>query len=92
MLFKTWSGRIGFNSLISIPIGFELATEHRDIKVNSDSVGVENGELVQFGISGNIYYELILEIFDGKPTFIPYLKGTYIAPEPTSITLQPINN
>ena len=45
VLFKTWNGRIGFSSLISIPIGFELATEHGDVKVNSVGVGVYNLQL-----------------------------------------------
>jgi hypothetical protein len=45
VLFKTWNGRIGFSSLTSIPLGFELASEHGDIKVNSSGVGVYNLQL-----------------------------------------------
>jgi hypothetical protein len=46
VIFKTWNGRIGFSSLTSIPVGFEMATENGDIKVNSSGVGIYNLQLI----------------------------------------------
>jgi hypothetical protein len=56
-----------------------------------EDVGIVNGEVFRFGVSGNITYDLILEVIDGKPTLVPYITGTYIAPPPAPITFQPIN-
>jgi hypothetical protein len=42
-------------------------------------------------LSGNIDYELVLTQFESSYGFSVYVKGTYVAPPPTTITLQPIN-
>jgi hypothetical protein len=54
-------------------------------------VGMENGEIIKFGINGNIQYELIAELINDELIIVPYVKGTYVAPAVTTITLQPIN-
>jgi hypothetical protein len=62
----------------------------KDYKPNSNHL-VENGDVISFGIDGNITYDLILEEVDGQITLVPYVKGTYVAPPSTTITFQPIN-
>jgi hypothetical protein len=62
-----------------------------DYELLLDDVGFENGDLIRFGIDGNITYELILEDVDGRITVVPYVKGTYVAPPAATITFQPIN-
>jgi hypothetical protein len=69
----------------------ESNTINLDYKLVLDDVGIVNGEVIKTGINGNTNYDLILEEIDGKPTLVAYVKGTYVAPPPTTITFQPIN-
>jgi hypothetical protein len=69
----------------------ESNTINLDYKLVLDDVGIVNGEVIKIGINGNTNYDLILEEIDGKPTLVAYVKGTYVAPPPTTITFQPIN-
>jgi hypothetical protein len=54
-------------------------------------VGVDNGQITEFGLNGNINYELYPELVQGEWAIIPYISGTYDAPPTTKVTLQPIN-
>jgi hypothetical protein len=62
-----------------------------DYEMLLENVGIENGEIIRFGVDGNITYELILEQVNGELKLVPYVKGTYVAPPPSTITFQPIN-
>jgi hypothetical protein len=62
-----------------------------DYELVLEDVGMENGEIIRFGVDGNTTYDLILEEVNGELTLVPYVKGTYVAPPPTTITFQPIN-
>jgi hypothetical protein len=62
-----------------------------DYEMVLEDVGMESGELIQFGVNGNTTYDLILEEVNGELTLVPYVRGTYVAPPPTTITFQPIN-
>ena len=56
-----------------------------------NDVSISGSTLSKFGLSGNIFYDLILEKVNDEMTLVPYVAGTYVAPAPTTITFQPIN-
>jgi hypothetical protein len=60
-------------------------------KILLEDTGFENGSLVKYGINGNTSYDLIPQNINGKWSLSAYISGTYIAPPPTTFTLQPIN-
>jgi hypothetical protein len=62
-----------------------------DYNLVLEDVGIVNGEVSRFEVNGNINYDLIVEDIAGKATVVPYVTGTYVAPPPAPITLQPIN-
>jgi hypothetical protein len=62
-----------------------------EFEVILENVGIDNGEVVKFGLEGNVIYDLIPEVVNGVYKLVPYVRGTYVAPPPTSITFQPIN-
>jgi len=74
-------------------VGFNVRNENifLDYIMVLEDVGMENGEIIRFGVDGNTTYDLILEEVNGELTLVPYVKGTYVAPPPTTITFQPIN-
>jgi hypothetical protein len=51
-----------------------------------------NGNVTKVGLTGNSTYEFYIETIDGEKVVKPYVTGTYVAPPPTTVTFQPINN
>jgi hypothetical protein len=71
-----------FKDQYSIPLAYETVITN---------VGIEQGQAVRYGINSNTYYDIIAEVIDGSLQINAHESGTYVAPEVSSVTLQPIN-
>jgi hypothetical protein len=67
-----------------------LIKENTSLENNPNGWDLEQ-QIVEFGINGNNYFELIPEFVSDQWVITPFLLGTYIAPNSTIVSLQPIN-
>jgi hypothetical protein len=56
-----------------------------------ENITFEEGKIIKFGLSGNVYYDLIPEYKNNRWVITPYESGTFVAPSVPTITFQPIN-
>ena len=71
----------------------DLAVDGVYVKELLSGVIIENGKIIQYGVDGNIYYDVFVEGSEKDPIISAHETGTYIPEEPetTAITIQPIN-
>lgn len=71
----------------------DLAVDGVYVKELLSGVILENGKIIQYGVDGNIYYDVFVEGSEKDPIISVHETGTYIPEEPetTAITIQPIN-
>ncbi|MBR3876309.1 MAG: hypothetical protein IKJ25_06005 [Clostridia bacterium] len=55
-----------------------------------ENCSLENHKILIYGISGNTYYDIVVENVNGQTVINTYVSGTYQKPQ-IKITLQPIN-
>jgi hypothetical protein len=49
-------------------------------------------EIITYGVEGNLYWELFVEMSNDEYKIVPHVKGTYFPDNVGSIVLKPINN
>jgi hypothetical protein len=71
-------------------VSFKLLADKKPLSL-LDGASFENGKIAKVTISGNVYYELYPEFINGEWIITPFVSGTYVSPQTTTVTFQPIN-